>query len=681
MTSGRSSLGWIVGLLVLATPHILSVVRAADPAPVPQGINHGTREGAVRFDADLWHYSDQGSGFFPMSVVEALEDVDAPVVPNEPPLMFLQTLDRFGLLPGSSSVRNPRGLPVGIVTNEIVIPGTKGMAERKIEMFGFTCAACHTSDLHFNGQVVRVDGASGLLDVDALGDGLGHALEVTLSDRQRFQRFFGRMIDGHLKRRDNAQGPKEGWALRWQVLRNRLKQKAADEEAAILHSLSDKVFDLIQTKLGKPSPESTPAQPRLEFSADNSEFIDELRKNLGGFLGENAEFIRKLFDKELGQVDRFLEDHLEVVRHIVYRLDYMKARHWLQQPGNRLRAGYGRADDFGTARVELFGGLNPKNLRPVNAPVSVPPLWNVQHYAWIHWNSNTNSIIQRSMGEAIGVGATFDLVTKQTSVNIWNQMQMELEVHKLTPPAWPAKVFGAVDQMKAASGAKLYQAHCEKCHSPLGRDGNGLIVHRTFTLEEAGTDRADSENFDQLVWLANGNQTSFAGMIRDLLEDLQHQAKEDKNRPSMKTLMNTLEQQRLPVKWRDTGRDVGRVYPARPLEGIWATAPYLHNGSVPTLYHLLLPARQRPVQFEVGQQDFDPVYVGFEIRPDRIRRHPRRQTYVLDTKISGNLNIGHEGDDYGTNLSDEQRFDLIEYLKIHQDPMVDTVPAIVSPAK
>ena len=681
MTDGKIGLGWLVGLMVLTTPQFPSVVRGADPVQVPLGINHGNAEGAGRFDVDLWHYSDQGSGFFPMTVVEALEDVDAPVGPNEPPPMFLQTLDRFGLLPGTASIRNPRGLPVGIVTNEIVISGPTGTADRKIEMFGFTCAACHTSDLHFNGHVVRVDGASGLLDVDALGDGLGRALEVTLSDRQRFRRFFVRMVDGHLQRRQLAQGKAESWHPRWQTLRDRLKKDAADVEAEILHRLSDKVFDLIQAKLPRPSSESIPAQPRLQYSDGTESFMADLRKEIAGILGDDVKRILRLIDPGVDQVNRFLEDHLEVVRHIVYRLDYMKSRHWLQQPGNRLKAGYGRADDFGTARVELFGGLNPTNLRPVNAPVSVPPLWNVQHHAWIHWNSNTNSIIQRSMGEAIGVGATFDLATKTTSVNIWNQMHMELEVHKLTPPAWPAEVFGAIDQAKVERGAKLYQAHCQQCHNPLGRDEKGLIVHRTFTLQEAGTDPADSENFDQLVWLANGNQTSFAGMIRDLLEDLQHQAKEDQDRPSMKILMNTLEQQRLPVKWRDTGRDVGRVYPARPLEGIWATAPYLHNGSVPTLYHLLLPVRQRPVHFEVGQQDFDPIHVGFEIRPDRIGRHPRRPTYVLDTTIAGNRNIGHEGDDYGTNLTDEQRFDLIEYLKVHQDPKPESVPPVVPAGK
>ena len=681
MTIGKHGLAWIVGLVLLMSPQFLAVARGAERGPVPMGINHGPASGDAPFNVDLWHYADQGSGFFPMSVVEALEDVDAPVEPNQPAPMFLDTLDRFGLLPGAVSERNPRGLPVGIVPNKIKIPGAAGVAEREIEMFGFTCAACHTSDLHYQGQVVRVDGASGLLDVDALGDGLGRALEVTLSDRARFRRFFIRMVDGHLKRKQQAVGKPVGWAAQWGKLRKSLTEKVENAEAAILHRLSDKVFDLIQAKLPRPTAESRPVQPRLEVSDETAGFLAKFRKDLRDVLGPDAEFIRQLLGQELKEAEGVLEEHVEVVRHIVYRLDYMKSRHWLQQPGHRLRAGYGRADDFGTARVELFGGLNEKNLRPVNAPVSVPPLWNVQHYAWIHWNSNTNSIIQRSMGEAIGVGATFDLATNTTSVNIENQMLMEKEVHKLTPPAWPAKVFGAVDQAKVDRGAKLYQTHCQQCHRPAGRDENGLIVHQTFTVQEAGTDPADSENFDQLVWQPDGSQVSFAGLIRDLLEGLQQQFKANPKNAALVPQMNALEGNRRPVKWRDTGREVGKVYPARPLEGIWATAPYLHNGSVPTLYHLLLPARQRPMQFEVGQQDFDPVHVGFEIRPDRIVRHPRRSTFVLDTQLPGNLNIGHEGEDYGTNLTDEQRFDLIEYLKVHKDPRVEDVPLIGSPKK
>jgi hypothetical protein len=98
-------------------------------------------------------------------------------------------------------------------------------------------------------------------------------------------------------------------------------------------------------------------------------------------------------------------------------------------------------------------------------------------------------------------------------------------------------------------------------------------------------------------------------------------------------------------------------YKARPLNGIWATAPYLHNGSVPNLWELLKPEsapeaadRRKPIFF-VGNREFDPVDVGY--RSDS-------GTFEFDTSLPGNSNAGHE---FGTNLPSEQRRELLEYLK------------------
>lgn len=85
------------------------------------------------------------------------------------------------------------------------------------------------------------------------------------------------------------------------------------------------------------------------------------------------------------------------------------------------------------------------------------------------------------------------------------------------------------------------------------------------------------------------------------------------------------------------------AYKARPLNGIWATAPYLHNGSVPTLYDLLLPKRQpgdpvegeyRPDEFMVGSRAFDPVKVGL--------KSTGYDGFLFRTHIWGNNNGGHE---------------------------------------
>ena len=94
-------------------------------------------------------------------------------------------------------------------------------------------------------------------------------------------------------------------------------------------------------------------------------------------------------------------------------------------------------------------------------------------------------------------------------------------------------------------------------------------------------------------------------------------------------------------------------YKGRPLNGIWATAPYLHNGSVRTLDDLLKPAKERK-PFHVGSREFDPVNVGYEDKGD----------FSLDPNIPGSSNAGHDEKTYGGKIFDEtERKQLIEYLK------------------
>jgi hypothetical protein len=98
------------------------------------------------------------------------------------------------------------------------------------------------------------------------------------------------------------------------------------------------------------------------------------------------------------------------------------------------------------------------------------------------------------------------------------------------------------------------------------------------------------------------------------------------------------------------------AYKARPLDGIWATAPYLHNGSVPNLYELLLPPTQRSKTFLMGTREYDPVLVGYSTRADA-----PGNGFTFDTAAIGNSNAGHE---YGVgSMTPEQRQALLAYLK------------------
>jgi mono/diheme cytochrome c family protein len=600
-------------------------------AQVPQGTNH--IEG---FDRDLLQFTDQGSGFFPMSIVRALNDWKT----GRP---YLENLERFGLVPGEKSDRNPEGFPVGIVTNTIKSDG------RDIVMFGFNCAACHTSDFRYQGQTIRVDGGSGLFYVDQLGDQIGLSLKATLENPDEFLAFLLRFARHANLAKDHVA---------------RLEKLAALERESSLGKA-------LRARLEARGQELLADLKNAKGIANNSGHAGTPPESLLTSFKKNPEVARLLNsigqDLEMTPLDKMYSEIANVIADLRYRLDFLKTRDWLSSdPEHRLAAGYGRADDFGTARVELFGGWNKKNLLAVNAPVSVPPLWNVDKFAWLHWNANTNSVIQRSIGEALGVGATFNSETGETSVAVANQMKIEEQVQKLTPPAWPAQLFGTPDPEMAERGKKLFGEHCAGCHVPTKLDDKGLVIFNLSTLNDVGADPNDARNFDVPVYRADDSTVGFAESIASLLNVLQDKAKAAMSAED-KALMDRLEAKQSPAKWRDTLKTTGGpVYPARPLEGIWATAPYLHNGSVPTLYHLLFP-EERPAKFLVGQKDYDPVKVGFEIDTAKITPQPDLDLFEFDTSVAGNANTGHSGKEYGTELSRDDRLAIIEYLKVHHD--------------
>lgn len=135
-------------------------------------------------------------------------------------------------------------------------------------------------------------------------------------------------------------------------------------------------------------------------------------------------------------------------------------------------------------------------------------------------------------------------------------------------------------------------------------------------------------------------------------------------------------------------------YKPRPLEGVWATPPFLHNGSVPSVYQMLLPPEQRSSRFLVGSRIYDPKHLGYASEPSA----GNSEGFWFDTSIDGNHNSGHaftamaeqlaaaKADPKGHALpsgvigplfSDEERYAIIEYLKVHRD--LPATPADFAP--
>jgi hypothetical protein len=114
------------------------------------------------------------------------------------------------------------------------------------------------------------------------------------------------------------------------------------------------------------------------------------------------------------------------------------------------------------------------------------------------------------------------------------------------------------------------------------------------------------------------------------------------------------------------GPTAGYVPP--PLTGLWATAPYFHNGSVPTVWHLLHP-EERPERFEVGghRLDFEKLGIAGESQADGSVRYPAgyvpwSRPTVYDTRLAGQANTGHEAPLRG--VTEEEKRAVLEYLKL-----------------
>lgn len=318
--------------------------------------------------------------------------------------------------------------------------------------------------------------------------------------------------------------------------------------------------------------------------------------------------------------------------------------------------GFGRADAFGAARNFIWGGLNLEtNLRIANASVSYPHLWAIDNTKWLHWNSNTTSAMERNIGQALGVGGFVELAPGEnqfkSSIDLRNLHVLEEFSYRLSPPPWPEKILGKINNEKVFRGKVLYDQHCLNCHAT--SLPTQMTDYPLFSLETIGTDPNYAINFDQPI-ISNGGTNikvgTFAESIKFLMSSVKKRAYKDQAISAEES--SEFEQGRKNILWRSN-----LAYPARHLAGIWGTAPYLHNGSVPTMFDLLLPEEQRPKRFPVGHYEYDPVKLGY--RTDIKDDDPEFRS-MFDVSYPGDSNVGHL---YGTELEDKERWDLLEYIK------------------
>jgi hypothetical protein len=271
--------------------------------------------------------------------------------------------------------------------------------------------------------------------------------------------------------------------------------------------------------------------------------------------------------------------------------------------------GPGRVDTFNPYKVLVFHDDMTKDHSIGTADFM--SIWNQasREGLWLHWDGNNDSIDERNLSAAIGAGAT--PLTLSSDFNLSSIERIKQWIMTLPAPVYPFPI----DHGKVQAGRAAYDKACAECHEP-GWAHFGAVIPTALV----GTDKERQAAFD----------------------------------PTMAKKMNTIGAGK---PWAFNRFRPTEGYASHPLDGIWLRAPYLHNGSVPTLRELLEPQAQRRAVFYRGDDVYDAANVGFI---SNVPQREGRRLYQFNTADRGNSNSGHL---YGIDLSPAEKDALVEYLK------------------
>jgi hypothetical protein len=534
---------------------------AAEDKPAPAGPVH-LQQGWSEETADRWHFISQGTALIPYEWFVALEQPGQPA--GQTALIKApENLQRLGFLPEPVSATNPDGLAIGLYSTPVDIPDGRH-ACWKGNWLGLGCAGCHTGQVSYRGQQIRIEGGPAHIDIDAFVAQLVGSIGAVLQNQ-------------------------DGAAQRFMA---RVKAPPADVQSGL--------------------------------------------QCFGGVLQAAAKF-NQLVGANSGDT----------------------------------AGGAGRLDAHGAGLNQLLAGpfrlmTDPadigetRNYAHLTAPVRYPALWDTPRFNWVLYNGSIRQPLTRNIVEALGVLAPIRHDATMIGPDVMHGIQMEnvvwgqRKLMDLRSPRWPEAILGALDQKRALRGQLVYVSACANCHdaAPVEAASGSCseIQIPLVDLRKVGTDPEQATTFNRrriaLSKIGGPDAMSnykAAEVLTGNIAALWIGRSKDNAASAAEINCGRPNQFRAPLAYR-----------ARPLNGIWAMAPYLHNGSVPSLHDLLLPPGQRPKAFYVGNWEFNPDIVGYDMKAET------PGAFLFDTSIRGNSNAGHL---YGTDITEDDRKALIEYLK------------------
>ncbi|GGK33917.1 di-heme-cytochrome C peroxidase [Salinarimonas ramus] len=592
------SLSWAAARAAALAVTLVAAPAAAQTVHVDQG------DAWTPAKRDAFYTQDQGSVIMPLAWMQAL------TLPDGTPFMDA-SLSRYGYLPNPSATT--QNVPIGFtVANYAGAPA-----------IGMTCSACHTRQIDVSGTNYRIDGGPGIVDFQPFLADLDTAVKAVLASDTAFDTFAGAVLgaDATAVEKETLRIDVETWELRFGTL--------------IARSLPDPAWG--------PS--------RLDA-------VSMIFNRLAGL--------------DMGEAPSYLiADNIALA-------------------------------DAPTRYPFLWNAARQDKTQ------------------WPGFADNGNDILglSRNLGQVYGVFAVFhpipqsgflqldrDYITNN-SANFTGLRALETLIWDIGAPKWPWEV----DHALAARGAEIFDratsdGGCVECHG-ITRGAFRSIHHETWAtpIVDVGTDARECSVLQRTVQTGvmegakmpfgtalGATDTAFnllattviGAIIQDFFRSHGTSDVRTMNAASADGTPRTLEQslpdelQHLSGAFRNTDAasqlsamaaaapetapanqpTSGCAYESRVLHGIWAAAPYLHNGSVQSLEELLKPASERKASFALGPT-YDIEAVG--LADTQTRFGYTLVTTGCDDLSSGNSRCGHE---YGTDLSDTEKGALLEYLK------------------
>lgn len=646
----------------------------------------------------LWFYNTtQGSALMPYDFFIALEQAN-----NTELFRANQLIDKYRYLPQKPTFFNPDGLPLGFVKESY-----KGK-----DYIGLTCAACHTGQVNYRGHALRIDGGSSMADMVGFLTDLEQSLAAAVENGDKNQRFVARVLElnNTYSDADEVQADLRRWARKIQLYNNinhsrveygfaRLDAFGRIYNRVLEHVISrDQLRDVLLGMTRANSDED------LLTLAQVDKVLEGISETIIGDL-QFARIIDRLMSTKEGYPGLGMPDMNRIKARIFnepnapvsypFLWDIVQSD-YVQWNGLASNAGVGPLGRNTGEVIGVFGILD----------------WTAHKRGW-----SLSSFLTGQTGKSYQIDFT-------SSIDLVNLSRLESHLKSLTSPVWPTidtgtdnpeqkkanQVFAAfpewqIDATKVRRGRQIYAEYCESCHEVIDRtDWNRIVVASMANIDLMGTDRAMAENSVNYTGYSGNFKNTYQKegvgplVIRDrapvvqvltaaTMGEVTTEPDPDKWWPRRaldwlymlgKSFFDN--EIKASVKsgdyWPDTTAAPYNsllAYKARPLNGIWATAPYLHNGSVPTIYDLLLPLKRpddpadghyRLGEFMVGSREFDPVKIGF--------RTEGYEGFRFRANQRGDFNTGHE---YGTvhapvlngkkqePLTEEERWALVEYIK------------------